>query len=453
MVPLPRFLLYPFIIFIFSFSFASPIYAKTIYASPSGNDFKNGLTIKKAVRTIGRAVDMVKPGDTIKLLGGTYTGTIISKPGKPNAWITMMPYKNQKVIIKHRGAGRPTLYFYHKSCDEDTPNNYPCQPMHWIIKGLTITGSGQGGNEDNVIKIDTPHVKLIDNDLSGSSADIVKLVFTADNVEIRHNNIHHPNAKPGANAQGVDITGADNTLVVGNHVHHIPSIGMYAKGNSRNTIFEKNRVDHTWQHGIMLGQSTDSYRLRDGKYESYDGIIRNNLIQHTGWSCVATASSFNVRIYNNTCYDVGQNHHGAVLVSNESEVEQAGTKIIIRNNIFVAANSKPVIKVYWNAMTDPKSLFIDHNIYWSLSGKKAVRFTWKDFALHEVSPSKWRQKTGLDQNSIIANPKFVDKHLFHLAPGSPAINKGFNSKVVADDYSGNHRPKGKLTDIGAHEIR
>lgn len=453
MHPLRGFLLYPLIVFILSVSFASPVLAKVIYVSPSGSDYKNGLTVKKAVRTISRAVDIVEPGDTIQLLGGTYTGALISRRGKANAWITMMPYKNQKVIIKHRGGGRPTLYFYHKSCDEDRDKNYPCKPMHWIIKGLTITGSGQGGSEDNVIKIDTPYVKIINNDLSGSSADIIKLVNTADNVEIRNNNIHHPNAKRGANAQGVDITGADNTLVVGNHVHHIPSIGMYAKGNSRNIIFEKNRVEHTWQHGIMLGQSTDSYRLRDGKYESYDGIIRNNLIQHTGWSCVATASSFNVRIYNNTCYDVGQNHHGAVLVANESEVEQAGTNITIRNNIFVAANRKPIIKVYWNALTDPKTLFIDHNIYWSLSGKKAIRFTWKDLALHEVSPSKWRQKTGLDKNSIFANPKFEDKNLFQLAPGSPAINKGFNTKVVTDDFSGNRRPVGKLTDIGAHEKR
>lgn len=451
MAPFPRFLIYPLLIFFFSCAF--PVYAKTIYVSPVGNDFRNGLTIKKAVRTLRHAVDIVKPGDTIKLLGGTYTGTIISKPGKPKAWITMMPYKNQKVIIKHRGMGRPTLYFYHKSCDEDTPNNYPCQAMYWIVKGLTVYGSGRGGGDDNVIKIDTPFVKIINNDLSGSSADIVKLVFTADNVEIRHNNIHHPRARRGANAQGVDITGADNTLVVDNHVHHIPSIGMYAKGNSRNTIFENNRVDHTWSHGIMLGQSTDSYRLRDGKYESYDGIIRNNLIRDTGWSCIATASSFNVRIYNNTCYNVGKNLHGAVLISNESEVKQAGTMIMIRNNIFVAANSKPVIKVYWNAMTDPRSLFIDYNIYWSLSGKKAVRFTWKDFALHEVNPSKWREKTGLDQHSIIADPNFADKSLFRLAPGSPAIDMGFNSKVVTNDYSGNRRPKGKHTDIGAHEIR
>lgn len=449
---LPKFHFFSLAI-IFSISFAPPVFAKTIYVSPSGSDNRNGRTINKAVRTISRAVDIVEPGDTIKLLEGTYTGSIISRPGKPKAWITIMPYNNQKVTIKHRGGGRPTLYFYHKSCDEDTPNNYPCQSMYWIVKGLTITGSGYGGNEDNAIKIDTPHVKIINNDMSGSSADIIKLVNTADNVEIRNNNIHHPKAMPGANAQGVDITGADNTLVIGNHVHHIPSIGMYAKGNSRNIIFEKNKVEHTFQHGIMLGQSTDSYRLRDGKYESYDGIIRNNLIQHTGWSCVATASSYNVRIYNNTCYDVGKELHGAVLISNESEVEQAGTKIFIRNNIFVSANRKPVIKVYRNALTDPKSLFIDHNVYWNLSGKKAIRFTWKDSSLLEVSPSKWRKKTGLDKNSIFANPKFTDKKLFHLTKGSPAIDKGVKSGVVTDDYNGTHRPKGKGFDIGAHEAR
>ena len=441
------------VLHLFLLTIPLPVDAKTIYVAPGGSDFNNGLSTKRPVKSISRATEIVKPGDTIELFGGIYTGATISKPGRADAWITIKPHNDQKVTIKHFRSGQPTLYFYHKSCDEDTPNNYPCQPLYWIVKDLTILGSGRGGGDDNVIKIDTPYVKLIGNDLSGSSADIVKLVFTADNVEIRNNNVHHPSASPGSNAQGIDITGADNTLVINNHVHHIPSIGMYAKGNSRNTIFEKNRVDNTWSHGIMLGQSTDEHRLRDGKYESYDGIIRNNLISHTGWSCVATASSFNVRIYNNTCYNVGQNLHGAVLVANESEVEQPGTLIMIRNNIFVAANSRPVIKVYWNAMTDPKSLYIDHNIYWSLKGKNAIRFTWKDKGLHEVSASRWRRETGLDLHSAIADPQFVDKNLFRLDQGSPAIDRGENNKVITDDYGGAHRPLGARIDIGAHEIR
>ena len=83
---------------------------------------------------------------------------------------------------------------------------------------------------------------------------------------------------------------ADRTSVVHNHVHDIPSIGVYAKGNSRNTVFEANLVENTFSHGIMLGQETDAHRLRDGKYETYDGIMRNNVVRNAGWSCFIPAA-------------------------------------------------------------------------------------------------------------------------------------------------------------------
>ncbi len=423
--------------------------ATTLYVDNHGDDANDGYSLRSPFRTLARAVSAVKPGDAIELRAGHYTGVLIKRPGTPDAWISLRPYNNEKAVITAAHSGHPTLYFYHSSCDEENPNNYPCQPLYWNIEGLEILGAG---GADHVIKVDTPRVRIVGNNLHGSSADIIKLVHTADDVEIFRNEIHHPNARNGANAQGVDIVGADRTHVAYNHVHDIPSIGMYAKGNSRNTVFEHNLVERTWLHGIMLGQSTDADRLRDGRYESYDGIIRNNIIRQTGWSCVATASSFNVHILNNSCYDTGSETHGTVLISNESEVKQAGTNIEIRNNIFYGSARQPLIKITSNAMTDTATLRIDHNLYWTTGGATAVRFTWRDKGLERVSFDTWRKATRLDAHSLVADPRFSDRTTLVPSPNSPVLNAGTDTPLVTRDYTGVTRPCRGKTDIGAHEL-
>ncbi|MBI4997785.1 MAG: right-handed parallel beta-helix repeat-containing protein [Rhodocyclales bacterium] len=386
--------------------------AATYFVSPNGSDRNLGDS-DSPLRTIAEAAHRVAPGDTIELSAGRYSGATINRPGSTDMWITLRARQGEKAIVEGSGRG-PTLYFYHKSCDEYAAPGSICQALYWSVENLEIHGSPDGGGDGNAVKIDTPSVKLVGNVLCCSTADVVKVVHTADDVSILGNEIHTPRARPGANAQGVDIVGAERTLVAENFVHDIPSIGMYAKGNAKNTVFERNRVERTWSHGIMLGQSTDAHRLRKGPYESYDGIVRDNLIRDTGWSCFATASSLNVRIYNNTCYNTGTETHGSILISNESEIGQAGTNIDIFNNVVFGSARHSMVKVTSNAMTDPSSLRLDHNVYWTREGAGGVRFSWRDRGLNDATIDTWRRATRNDTSSRIADPRFRD--LKSLAP-------------------------------------
>lgn len=436
---------------IFTLLPANGVHARSYFVARNGLDTNSGKNISSPFGTLERALEAVQAGDVIELRGGTYPGVTISKPGAPNAWITLRPHNGEKVRIVPRRPSLPTIYFYHRSCDEEIPDNYPCQPLYWTLEGLEIQGSGIGGGDDNAVKIDTPHVRLVGNDLHGSSADVVKLVHTADDVEIISNEIHHPAARPGANAQGIDIVGADRTLVTRNHIHDIPSIGIYAKGNSRHTVFEANLVENTYSHGVMLGQSTDAHRLRDGRYETYDGVIRNNIVRNASWSCFATASSFHVQIYNNTCYQTRSEKHGGILVSNESEVGQAGTHIEIVNNIIYGAPDQPLIKITTGALTEPAILTIDHNVYWTSGGAATATFTWRDRQLEKVSFPTWHGATGQDGHSVVANPLFISLETLRPANTSPAANAGAPTPVVTNDYFGAIR-RARDIDIGAYEF-
>ncbi|MGH9888544.1 MAG: right-handed parallel beta-helix repeat-containing protein, partial [bacterium] len=369
-----------------------------------------------------------------------------------DAWITLKPMTGEKVVIEGTGHG-PALYFYHSTCDEDedpAPEKN-CRPLYWIVEGLEVRGSASGDGDGNAVKIDTPQVTIRHNNLCCSTADVVKVVHTAHDVEISDNEIHHPRAQAGANAQGVDIVGAHNTHVLRNHVHDIPDIGMYAKGNARETVFEGNLVEDVVSNGIMLGQSTDEDRLREGPFETYDGVIRNNVIRRAGWACVATSSSQHARIEFNSCFDAGSRLHGSVLISNEAEVGQGGTRLEIRNNVFFGSAANPMIKISDHALAAPESILIDHNVYWTSAGESGATFTWRDRGLEKVSFDQWRRATHQDGASKVADPRFVDTQGLVPGAGSPAIDAAVATDTRTDRL-GHTRPCGAAPDVGAYEV-
>lgn len=405
---------------------------RTYFVAPYGNDASDGLTPNAPLRTLERALGLVAPGETIELREGTYTpvgnGFPFNRAGTAEARIKIKAYNGEHPVLDAAGKAFAVLI----------PEGSP----YWIIEGLELRGGTA-----YTVKIESHHVHLVGNNIHGSSNDLIKLVQTSDDVVIYGNEIHHNNAPRGANAQGIDIVGADRTWIAHNFVHDTASIAIYAKGNARNTIIENNHVENIASRGIMLGQSTGAEFLWDGDYESYDGVIRDNIIINTDDACLATASSFNVKILHNSCLNAARLSHGAVFVSNESEKGQAGTNIEIRNNIVVSAG-RPAIMIGQNALTDPRSLVIDHNLY---SSAGPVTFLWEDIGING-DMSAWRAATGQDARSNIANPKYADATLA-LQPDSPAIDAGAVTDFVRHDYYRGPRPRGAAPDIGAHEAR
>lgn len=416
------------------------VQGKTYYVATSGNDNNDGLSLATPFATIEKAVATVQPGDTIEIRGGTYKPTVdngffIRTAGTAQARIKMEAYNNEPVVLD---AGGKDFVIY---VTDAAP--------YWIFNHLELSG----GNVYS-LKIDASNIRLLNSNVHGAADDLIKLVQTSDDAVIYGNEIHNNNAAPGANAQGVDIVGADRVWIAHNYVHDIPSIGLYAKGNSRNILMEDNHLENIYYRGLMLGQSTDSWLLTDGPYETYDGIIRNNTVVGTGQACLATSSSYDVKIYNNSCYDVARDGHGAIYVSNESTIGQAGTNVSVENNIvFVSGNSnRPVVKIGPGAMTDYTTLHIDRNLYWSPTGAAGVTFLFEDRGLFGVPIDQWRQATGMDATSIVADPKFADLKALTLLPGSPAINAGIDlGSGVTDDYNNAPRPQSGQIDIGAYE--
>lgn len=445
-----------------------PALAVTYYVSPSGSNANAGTSIAAPKQTIAAATSLANPGDVIEVRAGTYTENIvITRPGSSSAWITLRGYPGDAMpVVRRTGAGS-TIYFYHQACEDAVTaaqsGNTDCMPFYWVVQGLEVRGSATGGADGNAIKIDTPKVKVIGNKLCCAVADVVKVVRTANDVEIIDNEIWQNNAitTPSSNAQGVDIVGADRTIVRGNHFHDIPDIGVYAKGNARNPTFESNLFVNigstTNGHALMLGQETDIELLRDGNFETYDGVIRNNVVVGATWGCFAISSSSNARAVHNSCYNTGSYQHGSIFLSNESLSGQGSVGLEVGNNIVVGNPAQPVLHITTGAMANPSTLYIHNNLYWTTTGA-APTF----IANSDDGPGDWdywsQAYTDLSaeaESSRVMDPKFRSTsggwNALTLLGTSPAINKAGGAISATRDISQFNRDS--APDIGAREFR
>ena len=345
----------------------------------------------------------------------------------------MEPYQNQQVTIDGTNAMND-VFFY----------NNTGAPTYWAMKGLTIENSLQ-----YTLKIDVPDVKIINNNILGADYTLVKLVSMAHNVVIWGNQIHNNNAPAGAPSKGVDMVGSTNVLVAHNNVYDIASYGMWCKGNAAHVTFEDNTLNNIGARGIMLGESTGVQFLKPGEtYESYNSITKNNVITNDQSACLAESSSYDAEIYNNSCYNTAIARHGAIMISNESALGQAGTNVFVRNNIIEDLTNRPVVVIAPHAMTNYATLHLNHNMYYNPAG---VTFEWDDKNLYGINIATWQQDVGLDKQSIVTNPLFASTTSLTLSANSPAVNAGVPLASVKRDFNGIARPTSGPCDMGAYQ--
>jgi RNA polymerase sigma factor (sigma-70 family) len=102
-----------------------------IVVAPNGSDSGAG-TLQRPYATIGKAVEAVRPGQTIALRGGTYQPTasvVIGTSGEATRRITLSNYRNERPVIDASRVPPDQWTIIHEA-------NY------WTVQGLEIKNSG-----------------------------------------------------------------------------------------------------------------------------------------------------------------------------------------------------------------------------------------------------------------------------------------------------------------------
>lgn len=109
--------------------------AATFYVSPTGND-NNAGTIESPFFSVGKAIALAAPGDTIYLRGGTYNYAtnvfVISKSGAPGNHIKIWNYPGERPVLDY--SARP----YTGNTDTNIAFFIRTNAGWWHFKGIEI---------------------------------------------------------------------------------------------------------------------------------------------------------------------------------------------------------------------------------------------------------------------------------------------------------------------------
>ncbi|MBA7650129.1 hypothetical protein ES703_57930 [subsurface metagenome] len=251
------------------------------------------------------------------------------------------------------------------------------------------------------------------------------------------NNIIRSGGRIYTSAVGVWIGQSGDNTVTHNDIGDLFYTGISVgwRWGYANSLAKRNNISFNHVHHIGWGVLSDMggiYTLGP----SEGTVISNNIFHdvysysYGGWGLYTDEGSTGIVMENNLVYNVktGGFH------------QHYGKENIVRNNILAFSKLYQVQAtrvedhlsftfenniVYYDSgvlLSGPWTkvkIKMDNNCYWDASGRE-VKPAGKSLA-------DWRQETGHDKNSIIADPLFVNakKFDFRLKPNSPALKIGF----------------------------
>ncbi len=393
----------------------------TIYVDPvDGDDESEGSSEDAAFVSLQRALDVVRPGQTIRLMTGQYRETrapgelhyYLGRGGRPDAWVTITAADGHRPELV---ANSGTALFLNASYVE--------------VSNLTIRGESFNQTNSWGVGISVPnvhHVRLVGNRISGMPAGGISVVGSS-NFQILNNTVFE-------NALWSDVAGSGISVFEARDHGFGPDVGKYHDLIVGNRVFRnENRVPSKWQdhriitdgNGIIIDSSRSS---------GYSGwtLVANNLAVNNGSRGILVWDSSRVDVVFNTMY------HNAATTNMGHRVELASgrsTEVRLAHNI---AWARPGIRAA--VFTDEPTVVSQGNVYVTTN------------AASKAGPSDLIHSGDAPANLMIAPSTNFGSSDFRPVPGGPLIGLagGGHSGPTAVDGAGTVR--GPSSEPGAFEF-
>lgn len=356
--------------------------AETYYVAEYGSDSSPG-TEARPWRSVDKAADTMKAGDTVYVMAGSYSGFDVTKSGTADNYISYLAYPGDTPKIGQ-------IYF-----------QYGASYNKFV--GLEITPASGGG---------------------------VIMDHNNDHNIISNCHIHQ------SGSVGIDLSGGSDFNIIEDCTVHDVYYAFHTSGTTnKGNIFRRNECYRIGDDGFNFSPSTKDTQLignviydvdlngngtADGIHLYDDGtaIVRGNLVYHDGG---ATGGVFwihggsNHIIENNTFVGLSNftTDYGGIIW-----LEYA-SNVTLKNNIAYSSNGSIGVVVGINSSTND-----DYNDWYNTGdSSKCVYYggEWK-------SVSQYQRENGKGLHCISKDPKFVDfdNRDFHLQSDSPCKGAGEN---------------------------
>ena len=481
----------------------------TYFVSTAGND-NNAGSLSAPWRTIQKAANTVKAGDTVQVRAGTYNEIVTMKASgnATSGYITFQNYPGELPIVDGTGlavgsSGQTGLFSLEGTFNYIVIQGFEIRNFSSSTKGKVPVGIDFEGAGSN-IEIVNNHIHNIVQTLSSCNAANALAVAvygteapaSINNLTLYGNEIDHNTTGCSEN---VSFDGNVQYWVMANNkVHDGDNIGLDNigfEGVSPNASYDQARDGWVFQNTIYNISSTTNpvYHNQVGADGYYcDGctrvIVERNLIHDSDLSEMASEHSGHTSSYvifrNNIIYHslyvglsiggysktVGGTDH-CVIVNNsfwddgthgssglgEFQIQYYATNNTVENNIVDDYTLASKYLVYDFTTSEPNPAAMDYNLYYDTAGASAALFDWQGKSL--TGFPAYKTASAQEAHSQFADPLYVNvttsPYNFDLASGSPAINAGTNlgvNTVGVLDYAGSPRvnANGQIN-MGAYE--
>ncbi len=424
---------------------ASAARARTFYLAPGGDD--SAEPVHGAVfASLSTAVNHMWGGDTLIIRNGFYPGGAHVRRGCTADKPLVIKGESRYAIIVGSGGERDGL----------TLND--CSNV--ILDGVNVTRAARGG-------IVISHSKFITVRNCVSYSNGTWGIFTdhASDWIMENNECYGSQKEHGI----YHSNSGDNFILRNNYLHHNSGNGIHINGDP------EYGGDGVESFGIIEGNLCYANGATGGAginmTHVQDVIVRNNVL----WNNLAGGITFYqdtgtfeqgskraLIMHNTVLYEPGRGRTGV-------NIMPTSEKVLIVNNIFVSGGERGAIEVNSDHLS---SVVSDNNVIWGIDKSEII----EHIAERRISFDSWRQLSGNDGATRIADPRFFDPEFgnLRLSKGSPAIGAAMSMDEIKSrlrriggfdwvlknldelpdvDRDGKKRPAGKGRDAGAYEYR
>lgn len=455
----------------------------SIFVSPSGNNTSGDGSKNKPFKTINKALNTAKAGDTIYLREGTYTSNItFNKSGEEGKPITLRNYPNEVAKIDLTDKTVESVIDFNSQSNINIIGLELCNLKQ---KTNSVVGIFLQGGEKNCIIANCNIHNIEGKSASSGNAHGIRIVgLTEDKIEnilIINNHIHDcicgtsealtiesnvknvdviKNTIHDNGNIGIDIAGnfkensnpaldfAQNIYVAENEVYNCHSdnadcAGLYCDGAS-NVIFARNK-SYNNQVGLEIGseEPADKDEYYPHNNLAINNLIYNNTVREVGLGGYSTSAgkTFNTFLWNNTI--IHPANGTGVTISME-----VGEGFSFANNIIIDLGT-------WNFFINSdfnsdyvKNYIFYNNLLYQFNGENIGQYF--NIAGIKYNTEEF-QNADFTENNIITADYGLNED-YKLAESSPAIGAGYYVEKILEflDLAGNMREKGKI-DIGCYK--
>jgi hypothetical protein len=270
-----------------------------IYLSPTGSDDGDG-SLERPFATLGQAVSVVEPGQTIYMRGGTYRPTKpvdITISGTADRRITLTAYAGEHPILDVREAPSGRTFIIQ-------------QADYWTVRGLEIVGAGHEAYRCESCQYNIFQELSIHD--SRSTAFILRGEGTVGN-QILDSDFFNNHDSGGRGADGLAIKFGSGT---GKVVRGCRTFNNVDDGVELSGFTDPVTIDATWSYGNGINRwnladftgSGNGFRL-GGAAEApavAHVVTRSAAWSNTGYGFTESGNTGALRVTNNTAFRNGK---------------------------------------------------------------------------------------------------------------------------------------------------